>query len=607
MKKLMIIWTSVLIFISCALFLPVAEMNAKEILSLTIKDSYPGDTPDGFPSPGEKIALNITATFDFIPEEAYIVCDMEHIKIENPRTKFYLKIAGTLINTSFEPTILIEEDCPTDMQIPCMLIYKKDTIFDTLLFSIHTVAKFDSFYLDKKVNKTNSKIHLKVDVEATEGYLSGFSGILARIKDTDGRIIEGISLFDDGKHYDGEAGDGRFANSWWTPASSNDYVVDLTLIDSTTNHSFIINQVAGFTTEDFTLTKPYLIVNDPYSNSPGNEEVETYKELMDSLKLDYDTWNVWFRGYPHYNECLFWGSQKVIIIWATRLGGTLKHSTVGKELIQSFLKRGGNLFLATPYLGNYIKDYGSEFDLYFYEDILCSEFQMRFTADDSLQTLGLRSPFTNQIIDTFNLTLSLPDSNRFVSFTDIIKPVRPAFPIANLLVREDSTYKIDTNHCFGLKLRREKHKIIYLSFNISEILPFNVRKDFFSESLRWISEETADSIIHQPIVKEDTDLVRLSNPYPNPFLSESTIPFVLHSPGYVNLIICDLTGRTVRYLIRSSLNVGHYYAVWDGKNEEGDNTAVGYYFIRLEMKTIDNVRGEEIEIVVSKKILKLRK
>ncbi len=608
MKKLVLICgTIVLIFICSSLFLASSHIDSKEIISIRIKDTFSGDTPDGFPSPGERIALSITVAMDFIPEESYIVCDTGLVKIENNNTKFYAKRADTLINTPLEPVIFIKENCPTDILIPFILVYSKDTILDTISFNIHTVGIVDSCYLDKKVNKTSNKLHVKVASKATEGYPSGYTGILAEIRDSVGEIIDTVKLFDDGKHFDKDEGDGQFANSWWTPSSPKDYVIDLILMDSTMNHSFTMRQTIGFTTKDFSLTQPYLIVGDPYSDSPENEVVESIKELMDSLNLGYDNWNIWFRGYPDSNEILHWGRKKVILIWATRLGGTLKHSTKGKEIIQHFLKRSGNLFLSTTYLGKYIEDYGSELDLLFYEDILCSRFVSRFTSDDSVKTLTLSNPCTDQVSDTFNLILSLHDTNRFISFAEIIKPVSPALPIVTLLEREDSTVIIDTSSCFGLKVEKDKYKIIYLCFNMNEISPFSVRKNFFGESLKWLSEETTDTFSYQHVLEKDIELVRLSDPYPNPFLNESTIPFTLLSAGEVNLMICDLLGRTVRYLIRSSLSEGNYYAVWDGKDEKGDGTAVGYYFIRLEIKTVDKSSGKEKDIVVSKKLLKLRK
>ncbi|GAJ00061.1 unnamed protein product, partial [marine sediment metagenome] len=44
-----------------------SHIDSKEIISIRIKDTFLGDTPDGFPSPGERIALSITVAMDFIP------------------------------------------------------------------------------------------------------------------------------------------------------------------------------------------------------------------------------------------------------------------------------------------------------------------------------------------------------------------------------------------------------------------------------------------------------------------------------------------------------------------------------------------------------------
>jgi hypothetical protein len=160
---------------------------------------------------------------------------------------------------------------------------------------------------------------------------------------------------------------------------------------------------------------------------------------------------------------------------------------------------------------------------------------------------------------------------------------------------------------YGLKIERDNHRAIYLSFSIGDIEPFSLRRDFLSACLEWTATETADSFAYEPFNEEEYEFVKLSNPYPNPFLYESTIPFTLLNGGEVDLVICDLTGRTVKRLIHSTLNEGNYYAVWDGKDEKGEETAVGYYFVRLSIATTDRTSGEEVFTVVSKKLLKLRK
>jgi len=605
MRNLAYKWTIVLFFVFGCIFTCGSQVESAQVTSIIIKDTYPGDTPDGFPSPGEKVALGITLILDFIPEEAYIMSNSEFISIEESSTRFVTYHADTLINAHLEPILTVGEQCPSDTIIPLMLIYRKDTTYDTLSFSIHTTGVLDSCYLENKIQKPGRRIVIKVALRATKAHRAGYSKLVAYLFKSEGDIVDSIRLFDDGKHYDGNDGDGLYANTWWTLANAKDYVIDIALQDTLLQHVFVAQKITGFTTRHFALTQPYVIIADPYNDTPENKIVDEVKELLDSLDIAYNTWNIWYRGYPDSSEISLWSGKKVNLIWSSKLGGTLKHSTKGKGLLHYFQKMGGNIFLATSYLGNYISEYGTETDSVFFDEVLNARFVSRLSSSDSTQSAMLFSPFTNQMLDTFSLSLSHPDSNGFISFAEIIKPVPPAFSIVDL---SGANGQSDTLHySIGLKVEKENSKLIYLSFCIDEISPFSTRKEFFGECLKWIATETADTFSYQPAKEVEFEFAQLSNPYPNPFLNESTIPFTLLFPSDVNLLVCDLAGRTVKHLIRSSLNEGNYYAVWDGKNEKGNETAVGYYFIRLSILTTDRNTGEEVNFVVSRKVLKLRK
>jgi hypothetical protein len=605
MKTFLIRWTCVLFFVSMGIFHGVLRGAPPRIVALQVKDAYPGDIADGCAEPGERISVSISAVFDFIPGEAFITCDSDFVGIESARTRFAARSADTLVNSLLEPMVLIKADCPTDIMIPFSLIYKKDTTYDTLNFEIHTVGALDSCYLDDRINKPGRKAVIRLVCGSTEGHGSGYGSVVAVVKRDSKTVTDSVALFDDGKHLDGAASDGHFANSWWTLSNAHDYDIDVVLRDTIMDHSYASTRVAGFTTRWFTQTHPYIIVADPYDNSPENETFNGIREMMDTLDLKYDAWNIWYRGFPDSSEMSMWGIRKSTIIWATNLGGTIKHSTRGKALIRFFLEKGGNLFLATPYLGSYISDYGARSDSLFLEEMLSSGFISLYSAQDSTKAFALIDPLTEQVMDTFTVSLSLSDSGEFASFIDVLEPREPA----SLIVKEwsgDGAYA-DFTTGFGLKIEKDDYRAIYLSFSVDDIEPFSLRKDFFGACLEWITTETADSFAQEPILEEDLEFAKLSDPYPNPFLKESTIPFSLLYGGEVDLVICDLTGRTVKRLIHSSLSEGNYYAVWDGKDEKGEETAVGYYFVRLAISATDRISGEEVFSVVSKKMLKLRK
>ncbi|MBN2542983.1 hypothetical protein JXI42_08985 [bacterium] len=72
----------------------------------------------------------------------------------------------------------------------------------------------------------------------------------------------------------------------------------------------------------------------------------------------------------------------------------------------------------------------------------------------------------------------------------------------------------------------------------------------------------------------------MSSPIPNPFNMNTTIKFgipALVEEKMVNLEIYDLLGNKVRTLVSSVMAPGWYQAVWNGKDESGNNLPSGVY------------------------------
>ncbi len=69
---------------------------------------------------------------------------------------------------------------------------------------------------------------------------------------------------------------------------------------------------------------------------------------------------------------------------------------------------------------------------------------------------------------------------------------------------------------------------------------------------------------------------------PNPFRSRTEVRFTLARPGPVECVVHDLLGRSVRSLARGVvLEAGPQSLTWDGRRDDGGETAAGVYFIRL--------------------------
>ena len=84
--------------------------------------------------------------------------------------------------------------------------------------------------------------------------------------------------------------------------------------------------------------------------------------------------------------------------------------------------------------------------------------------------------------------------------------------------------------------------------------------------------------------------VLLSN-YPNPFNPETWIPYQLAKPTNVTLTIYAVDGRLIRTLTLGHQPAGMYQsksrtAYWDGKNEVGEQVAIGDQLVSISMRSL---------------------
>jgi PKD repeat protein len=82
----------------------------------------------------------------------------------------------------------------------------------------------------------------------------------------------------------------------------------------------------------------------------------------------------------------------------------------------------------------------------------------------------------------------------------------------------------------------------------------------------------------------------LSQNYPNPFSSPTTIEFRLERKGRVTLKVYDMMGRHVRTLLEGELQPGIYKLIWDGRGENGIELPSGVYIFVLEADGFKGLR-----------------
>src|SRR6185295_18056218 len=71
------------------------------------------------------------------------------------------------------------------------------------------------------------------------------------------------------------------------------------------------------------------------------------------------------------------------------------------------------------------------------------------------------------------------------------------------------------------------------------------------------------------ILSVKNEEVLFANPYPNPAVTRVTLPFVLHQPDHVKLMIFDVTGREMKIIVDEHLEAGTHKAVWDCETNVG--------------------------------------
>jgi len=78
------------------------------------------------------------------------------------------------------------------------------------------------------------------------------------------------------------------------------------------------------------------------------------------------------------------------------------------------------------------------------------------------------------------------------------------------------------------------------------------------------------------------DITGMSAPYPNPFTSEITIPFITNEENEnVQIYLYETSGRQMRTLHNGAIGIGYHEIKWDGSDDQGARIAQGIYIIRF--------------------------
>jgi len=117
--------------------------------------------------------------------------------------------------------------------------------------------------------------------------------------------------------------------------------------------------------------------------------------------------------------------------------------------------------------------------------------------------------------------------------------------------------------------------------HIDSILLADVRR----ENLPVGSYEHGQIVVPATGVEEGGGIARLGPAYPNPFVSDTAVPFFAPMDGSdAKAEIYDVRGRLVRRIpVPSGALQGEL--LWDGRDERGEEVSSSVYFLRLTART----------------------
>lgn len=77
---------------------------------------------------------------------------------------------------------------------------------------------------------------------------------------------------------------------------------------------------------------------------------------------------------------------------------------------------------------------------------------------------------------------------------------------------------------------------------------------------------------------------------PNPFNPITAITFMLPEPRFVEIIVYNMLGQSIRHLASSFYSAGTFQTTWDGRDDHGSAVTSGVYFYRIHAGEFSDIR-----------------
>ncbi len=435
---------------------------------------------DTIASPGEYI--------DFAPVLTNIGCMTasgvtESIYIDDPWVVEYgikgseilddIPAGSTFLSTKSFWAIL-DPMTPHDHAIPChieLTLPDPETVwvFDLQLpVKDYVMPMIDQFTVTPAVPEPGDTI--TITVRALDG--SGVDHVECMLRSFDNDDSQSISLYDDGLHQDGAAGDTIFGNQLTLSDVKAFYQADIYASDQRGMGGTIYG-IGGLSTVLFRSDHDILIVcgadNDLY--------LGLYTQALDDAGYEYDVWSS-YRGLPT-SEILDRYLDGVIILFYSHTYPFLEESE--RSAISYYLSKGGNLLITEQDIGWAMVEMGTPETIQWYHDTLLADYISDSVTERTI--IGNTDHFPG-----LELSIEGGSGAQNQDWPSLIEPVAPA--------QTCFTYKDfsgPNTGTAGICADRDGAKHIYLAFGFEGIATQGQRRDAMEAMMDWFGMEPTAS------------------------------------------------------------------------------------------------------------------
>jgi len=128
--------------------------------------------------------------------------------------------------------------------------------------------------------------------------------------------------------------------------------------------------------------------------------------------------------------------------------------------------------------------------------------------------------------------------------------------------------------------QRTGDKIVEISsWNQTDSRGFHVPEKF--GRIIFSTESVVSTRSNSRNTLQPNDIFLITN-YPNPFNSSTVVEFNVPLSSHIVIKIYNITGNEVITLFDKTVPPGTHQAMWNGKNEYGNELASGIYFVRIQ-------------------------